>query len=107
MEFSYGQGKYVEGQKDFIGLIVLAEHKLYLRGSEGDITQTYTPLEKIYCIKQERNSLHVFVRPSLYLKYQVVVSGESDHIKELVKDVVSRRGFKKRLLKKEWVEVDC
>ena len=48
MEFHYGQGVYIEGQKRFEGEIVLSEHKLFLKDAQKqDIAPTFIPLEKI------------------------------------------------------------
>ena len=104
MEFAYGHGQYIENKKNFSGRIILAEHKLYMRGHEGDIPQTYIPLEKITGVSRKNNMLTVNVRPSLYFEYTAHITGEKKHVKELTDDVVQRRGLKKRFLKNEWFE---
>ncbi len=106
MEFSYGQGAYKEGAKDFSGQIILAEHKLFLRDGQTDILETYVPLEKIEVLCKKGSAMTVFVRPSLYFQYEAIFSGEAKHINELVKDIVKRRGLKKKFWKSEWVEVN-
>ena len=106
MEFAYGNGVYTEGEKKFEGKIVLSEHKLFLKGAEGDLAQTFVPLEKIEKIKKVRRGIEVHVRPSLTYRYCAVFSGEARHINELVKDIVEQRGLKKRFLLKEWVETE-
>lgn len=104
MEFSYGKGWFVEGTKRIDGIIILSEHRLFLKGPEGDIAATYVPLEKIEKILRKNGDLQVHVRPSLAYRYVVKFSGEKKHILDLTKDIVTRRQLKKRLLKNEWYE---
>jgi len=104
MDVSYGNGRFQEGDKKHEGQIILSEHKLFLKKPEGDIAQTYIPLEKIEKLKKTIQGLTLQVRPSLAYRYHVVLSGEKKNIEALVKDLVGRRGFKKLFLKNEWVE---
>ncbi len=104
MEFSYGNGTYREGSKRMDGEIVLGEHKLYLRTSEGDLAQTYVPLEKIEKVTKRGSSAEFHVRPSLSFRYIAMIQGESKYIVELIKDIVQRRGLKKKFLRKEWID---
>ncbi len=113
MIFSYGNGEYLEGNIHVKGQIILGEHRLYLKGAQGDLTQTYIPLEKIERIKIKSRGarlrapameIEVHVRPSLIVKYVVLLTGEKTHLSNLVKDIVKCRGFKKKFLKKEWFD---
>jgi len=104
MEFSYGQGIYIEGKKRIEGQIILSEHKLYLKDANGDLVQTYIPLEKIERVRRMRQGVEVHVRPSLYIRYVAFLQGEKKYLTELVKDLVQRRGLKKQFLKNEWIE---
>ena len=104
MEFSYGQGIYVEGNKRLEGQIILSEHKLYLKDKNGDLAQTYIPLEKIERIRNVRQGMEVYVRPTLYFRFAALIKGEKKYLSELTKDLVQRRGLKKQFLKKEWIE---
>lgn len=104
MEFSYGQGIYIEGSKRFDGEIILSEHKLYLRDKNGDIAQTYIPLEKIEKVRKTRQGVEIYVRPTLYFRYTALLKGEKKYLNELVRDLVNRRGLKKQFLKNEWIE---
>jgi hypothetical protein len=104
MEFSYGQGTYIEGEKRIEGQIILSEHKLYLKDKSGDLAQTYIPLEKIERIRQARQGIEIHVRPTLYFRFVALIKGEKKYILELIKDIVQRRGLKKQFLKNEWVE---
>lgn len=112
MIFSYGNGEYLEGEKHIKGQIILGEHRLYLKGPQGDLTQTYIPLEKIERIKRVsvrpvlKNvaGLDIHVRPSLLIKYVVCLKGEKKYIADLIRDLVSRRGLKKKFLKNEWFD---
>jgi len=76
-----------------------------LKGATGDLTATYIPLEKIEKIKLKGPTMEIQVRPSITIRYVAVIRGEREQMKELAKDIVARRGLKKKLLKKEWVEV--
>jgi hypothetical protein len=104
MEFSYGAGEYVEGDKKIEGKIILSEHKLYLKGPQGDLAQSYIPLEKIEGLRKTTHGMEVHVRPSLAYRYVALIKGENKHLSELTKDIVERRGLKKRFLRNEWVE---
>ncbi len=104
MEFSYGNGIYIEGAKRIEGQIILGEYKLYLRGSRGDLAQTYVPLDKIEKIRRRGKLIEFHVRPSISFQYVAVIQGEKKHLSELLKDIVQRRGLKKKFLCDEWVE---
>jgi len=106
MEFSYGQGIYLEDKKRIEGQIILSEHKLFLKGTQGDLTATYIPLEKIEGIKRASNKVLIYVRPSLAYRYTAVIEGGKKQVTELANDLVQRRGLKKKFLKNEWIEVN-
>ena len=105
MIFSYGNGVYQEGKKRLEGTITLSEHKIYLRLGQEDLTASYVPLEKIDYLRLTGKSLQVHVKPTISSQFIAVFTGESLQIKELAKDLVQRRGFKKKFLKNEWYEV--
>ena len=104
MEFSYGQGIFIEGEKRLEGQIILGEHKLYLKDARGDLAQSYVPLEKIERIRKTKLGVEVHVRPSTYFRYKALFQGEKKYLADLVRDIVQRRGLKKQFLKNEWVE---
>lgn len=104
MEFSYGQGNYIEGEKRLQGQIILGEHKLYLRNTDGDLAQSYIPLEKIERIRKTGSGVEVHVRQSTYFRYMALLNGEKKLLSDLVRDIAKRRGLKKQFLKNEWVE---
>ena len=104
MEFSYGQGRYMEGARDYKGEMSLSEHKLYLRDSGGDITQTYIPLDKIERLRKTRKGIEVHIRPSVSFRYVAHLTGDKKHLSELAHDIVQRRGLKKQFLRSEWIE---
>ena len=104
MEFVYGQGTYTEGDKKLFGTIALGEHRIYLKGEEGGLAQTFIPLEKIEKIKKGSQCVEFYVRPSLAYRYTVYLQGKAEKLSELVKDVVGMRGLKKKFLYQEWFE---
>ena len=104
MEFSYGQGNYIEGEKRLQGQIILGEHKLYLRNVDGDLAQSYVPLEKIERIRKTKSGVEIHVRPSTYFRYMALLNGEKKLLSNLILDIVKRRGLKKQFLRNEWVE---
>jgi len=104
MEFSYGQGEYIEGERRLKGKIILSEHKLYLKDGNIDLPQTYIPLEKIKRVKRTRQGVEVFTRPSLYSQFKALFKGERRYLEELVHDIVRRRGLKKKFLSNEWAD---
>jgi len=105
MEIEFSEGIFNESDRITKGVIVLSDHKLYLKGPEGDITQTYIPLEKIETLKLTGSSLSLFVRPGVSYYFTIVIKGNRLKISELTKELVLRRGFKKKFLRKEWIEV--
>ena len=106
MLFSYGKGEYFEGTKRASGELVLGEHKFYLRGASGDLVQTYVPLEKIERIKRTWSGLELHVRPTMVSSYRALIKGQARHLRELLKDLVARRGLRKRFLFPEWSDQD-
>ncbi len=104
MEFSYGQGTYIEEGKRFDGQIILSEHKLYLKGAGEDLAQTYIPLEKIERIRRTRQGIEIHTRPSITVRYIALIKGENKYLSELVRDLIQRRGLKKQFLRNEWIE---
>jgi hypothetical protein len=104
MIFSYGKGAFREGEKSFSGEIILSEHKLYLRDSQGDLSTTYIPLEKIVKIQKVAGGLAIYVRTSLTVSYTAVITGGKE-IGSLLNDLVQRRRLKKRFLRREWVDI--
>ena len=105
MEFSYGQGVYIQGNRKLEGQIILGEHKLYLRNSAEDLALTYVPLEKIERIRKTKLGIEVHACLSISNRYVVLLRGEKKYLSDLVRDIAQRRGLKKRFLKKEWVEI--
>ena len=104
MEFSYGQGTYIEKDKRLEGQIILSEHKLYLKDKNGDLAQTYIPLEKIERVRKTRQGIEIHVRPTLYFRFVALFKGEKKYLSELTRDLVQRRGLKKQFLKNEWID---
>ena len=102
MLFSYGEGEFVERGRCFRGRIVLGSHKLYLRGVQGDLPQTYIPLEKILELRRRWSGLCVLVRPSPVSQYEVMIRGQRKLLAGLALDLVSRRGLKKKSLFAHW-----
>lgn len=104
MEITYGLGTYLEGNRNLSGQIILSEHKLYIKGEDGDYAQTYIPLEKISSLQLSSKGLNVFVRPSVTHQYTALIVGQKKYLKELLKEVVKRRGLKKKFLSTVWIE---
>lgn len=104
MDLTYGQGKFIEKDNVYAGNIILSEHKLFLKKANEDLPQTYVPLEKIEAVTLKNNAAYFFVRQSLHFQYTTCFQGDSKNIKELVSEIVSRRGFKKKFLQNKWVE---
>ena len=104
MDFTYGNGTYLEGTKRIEGRIILGEHKLFLRGEKGDYTQTYIPLEKIFLLKKVSGGIELHVTPTISFQFTAVIRGDKQSIKDLSNELVLRRGLKKRFLRNEWYE---
>ena len=77
-----------------------------MKDANGDLAQTYVPLEKIERIRKARSGVEVYVRPSTYFRYMALFKGEKKHLIDLVRDIAQRRGLKKQFLRNEWVEDD-
>ena len=105
--FSYGQGHFIQDDKQFEGEIILTEHKLYLR-DEGhqEIAMTFVPLEKIDWVQLIGNQMTVHVKPNLYFQYVAIFQGQKKKMKELAVDLAKVRGFKKKLFQSYWYEGD-
>ena len=104
LEFSYGQGGYQDDQQQAKGEIILGPHKLYLRGPEGDLVRTYVPLDKIERMTRKGDTVTLFIRPSMSLRYVVSFKGDRTLMEDLTRDIAQRRGLKKRFLRTEWFE---
>ncbi len=102
MLLTYGQGEYFEQDKHFSGRIILSEHKLYLTDSQGELSATFIPLEKIAGVKITRSGVEIFVRPSILERYQVLLKGDRRTLTDLAKEIAERRGMKKKFLTREW-----
>jgi len=104
MLVTYGQGECHQGGKSYKGQIILSEHRLYLKGSEGDLAQTYIPLEKIKKIRRTFTGLEIYVYPSLIESYVALIKGGKKNLSALLKDLTEQRGLKKRFLGYEWID---
>jgi len=104
MEITYGEGTYIDETKNIKGNIILSEHKLFLKGPSGDLTQTYIPLEKIERVQRLRGAATFQIRPTISFRYVATIKGEREGIAKLVAEIVQRRGLRKKFLKSEWVE---
>lgn len=104
MDVTYGDGMFIDGNQKFQGRIILSEHKLFFRKDNEDIAQTFIPLEKIRKITRSGKGIWVFVRLSQTNVHKVLMIGKHKLIKELVEEIVKRRGFKKKILRKEWID---
>ena len=104
MELSFKRGTYIEGKKNFHGEIILSEHKLFLRGPQGDWAQTYIPLEKIISIEKTHPGLKLEVTPTVTFRYTALFTGERKQMGRLLKELVIRRGLKKVFLRNRWID---
>jgi len=105
ISFSYGYGRYEQGAVSFWGGIVLGQHKLFLKGESGEIPQTYIPLEKIYKVKRFWfGGLAVYVKPSQMTECVAKIFGERPLERDLLRDLVRRRGLKKKVWTFEWID---
>ncbi|MCA9409353.1 MAG: hypothetical protein H6755_04965 [Candidatus Omnitrophica bacterium] len=104
MEITYGQGTYQEKNKKFTGQIILSDHKVFIKTPQEDLPQTFIPLEKIERLKQSSNSVDIQVRLTIMIMYTATITGQKKNISDLVKDIVKRRGLKKKFFKNEWIE---
>lgn len=104
MLVTYGQGEFRQGERVWQGRLMMSEHKLYLSGPAGDLTETYIPLEKIKRVRRAGGGMTVEVRPSLTTQYAVDVIAPKKLGKELLNDLVSRRQLRRRFLRQEWFD---
>jgi len=103
MDVVYGEGQYAQGDIRCHGRIIVDAFKLYLRGPEGDLTQTFVPLEKIARLQRNRGGVTIGVRLSQANQYRVTLKMEPVYIKDLVDDLVRKLNLKKKLLRPVWV----
>jgi hypothetical protein len=104
MEFSYEAGEFFIDERLFHGQVILSDHKLFLKKEGRELIDTFIPLEKIISIKKSSKGLVFLVRRSQAMQYQAIVSADRKNLNELLKDIIRRRGLKKKFLKQEWVE---
>ncbi len=104
MEVLYGEGWYIEGAKKVRGKIILGEYKLYLKGTQGELTETYIPLDKIKYLRKTFKGIELGVRVSPTISYWSVLMGDRNNLSELVREIVKRRNFKKKFLRQTWTE---
>ncbi|HSA31146.1 MAG TPA: hypothetical protein P5160_05005 [Candidatus Omnitrophota bacterium] len=105
LSFSYGYGQYEQGTVSIRGMIVLGQHKLFLKGEAGEVPQTYIPLERIYKIRRLwPQGLEIHVRPSQMTEYAARIRVERPLEKDLLKDLARRRNLKRRFLRAEWFD---
>lgn len=104
MELPFGDGVYIEDNKVIEGQIILSDHKLFLKDDNGDLAQTYIPLEKIQRVKKASGGAAFFVRPTVTHMYTATIKGKSKAINDLLQEIVMRRGLKKKFLRREWEE---
>jgi hypothetical protein len=102
MEIIYGPGTYAHAREKYDGTIVLGEHKLFLKGPEGDLPQTYIPLEKIARICNRGKCLDMDVRLTMSLRRDIRLCGQGRAIRDLVQELAVRQGLKKKFLRAEW-----
>jgi hypothetical protein len=103
MEYTYGEGYYIEGANRYKGQIVVDEHRLYLRSKEADLATTYIPLEKIKRIKKTWQGIEIQVKLSAVNSFKVLIKGRREQLSKLVKHFVQKLNLRKRFLKNEWV----
>lgn len=102
MDILYGEAQYTQGDIRCHGKIILSSYKLFLRGPEGDLAQTYIPLDKIIKLRRGRSHVVIDVRLSQVNRYRVVLKLEEVYIKDLIETLARRLGLKKRFLINEW-----
>ena len=71
MEIFFGDGEYIEGEKVFQGTIVLSEYKLFLKSSQGELPQTYIPLEKINRVRRSSKGVEIQFKTTALARYSV------------------------------------
>ncbi len=103
LEFSYGEGQYIEKEKSFVGQVILGTHKLYIKGPDGDFPQTYIPIEKIERMKIAGDHLEFFVRPSVAFSYTAAMKVDGPYLRDQAHDLVQKLQMKKQFLKAEWI----
>lgn len=100
MEF--GEGRYIEGNEQYAGKIMVDKYKLYLRGTEN-YTQTYIAVDRIRGVRVTKQRIEIEVVPSPIRRFIATIIAERQNLKKLVKALAERANLKKRFLKSEWV----
>lgn len=105
MNVTYGPGAFIRENVKLEGTIILSEHKIYVLNQGEELTPSFVPLEKIEIVRLSGKHMEVEVRPAIMSRYRAAFEGERTNIADLAKEIVRRRGFKKRFMKQEWYEV--
>ncbi len=106
MDVTYGKGVYLEGTTHLEGEIILGDHKLFLKSKDGDLPSSYIPLEKIREVKKITSGFELFVKQTISHSYRAMIRGEAALIKELLKEIVTRRGLTKKFLQQVWFDTE-
>ncbi|MFH1856594.1 MAG: hypothetical protein ABH836_05125 [Candidatus Omnitrophota bacterium] len=103
MEREYAEGFYIESSKKYEGVIAVDGSKLYLKTGQGNLTDTYLPLDKIQKIKKLRRGIEITVKLSAVNGYMAVIRSKKQPLAGLIKYLVNKLNMKKKFLKREWI----
>lgn len=104
MEIEFANGRYIEGNRELEGTVVLSADKLFLRTAQGEMPLTFIPLEKIIRLRLKPKSLWLEVRPTIVTGYRASIVAPQESLSRLTKILIERLHFRKVFLKKEWVK---
>ncbi len=102
MEILYGDGWYMEGNRRIAGKIILGKNKLFIRGEQGDLPQTFISTEHVVSLERKKDCLSIRIQLSLVNGYQAVIKWDAGTLRELTEELAKRAGLKKRFWSSVW-----
>ena len=75
---------------------------MFLRAQQGDLPETFIPLDKIARLKKIGPGIEIDIHASFTLRYKAKIVAEKKDINDLVQEIVRRRKLKKKFLINEW-----
>ena len=86
--FSYGEAKYIEEQKRYEGQLILDSNKIYLKGPDGEIPQTFCALSRIARMQQRGNRLLLDIRSTVVTGYQAAFVADQNKFMDEIKSIL-------------------
>jgi len=102
MHTTYGDGVFIEIDRQYKGAIIIDDYKLYIK-KDSPYIDTYVPLEKITLIKKKVRSMFLQIRPTSISCRNIIIKASSRSIDDIIKELTRKLNLKKKFLKSVWI----